>query len=53
MQKPKTIRNKPYMTIKLTKVSDAYLEPSQTSMMLFFLTEIINGFFAKKLHRKY
>ena len=28
--------NKPYMTIKLTKVSDKYLEPSQTTMMEFF-----------------
>ena len=28
--------NKPYMTIKLTKVSDKYLEASQTTMMEFF-----------------
>ena len=35
------------MTIKLTTVSDTYLEPSQTSMDFF--AKIVNGFL-KKLH---
>ena len=34
------------MTIKLTKVSDIYLEPIQTSMMKIF-AKIINGFCRK------
>ena len=36
MQKSKIICNKPYTTIKLTKVSDTCIEPSPTSMMQFF-----------------
>ena len=36
MQKSKKLRNKPFMTTKLAKVSDTYLEPSQTYMMETF-----------------
>ena len=35
MKKSNIICNKPYMKIKLTQVSDAYLESSQISMMEF------------------
>ena len=40
------ICNKPYMTIKLTKASGMYLEPSETSMMEF-LAKTLNGFCKK------
>ena len=35
-RKPKIICNTPYMTKNLTKVSKAYLEPSQTPMRELF-----------------
>ena len=40
MEKLKITCNKLYMTIKITKVSNMYLEPNKISMMKFFCENI-------------
>ena len=46
MEKLKITCNKLYMTIKITKVSNMYLEPNKISMMEFF-AKILHGFCKK------